>query len=331
MQLSFTRVALTGLLACLVALPASANRYRIVDLGETGDNLAVNDLRTVAGSIEGAQSGVAAVFRKGAWHTLKGDAYSSEALAINDFGQVVGREGPSPVMWLPHGGMIYLSMPHPGDTGQPRAISNTSLVAGWYRHPDQGAFGCFLWKPDGHSIALGGEDFPYCMAFGVNEVGEVVGEGSFTPEAPHHAFLWKEGRMRDLGTLGSGPDSTALGINALGDVVGVSTFNGAYTDWHAFLWHDGKMIDLNGSPDYRESAAHAINLRGEIIGNATRGHFGNQAVRFDDGRIVMLETEVEDLEDWYLWEALDINDRGDIVGIGNHALGRHAYLLVRLD
>jgi probable HAF family extracellular repeat protein len=49
------------------------------------------------------------------------------------------------------------------------------------------------------------------------------------------AFLWTDGQMMDLGTLGGG--SAAIAINDLSVVVGNSTTGAGVT--HAFLWSNG--------------------------------------------------------------------------------------------
>ena len=77
---------------------------------------------------------------------------------------------------------------------------------------------------------LGGND---SYAWGINELGQVVGH-SETADGHVHAFLWEEGTgMTDLGTLG-GDDSYARGINDLGQVVGASYT--AEDVRHAALW-----------------------------------------------------------------------------------------------
>jgi probable HAF family extracellular repeat protein len=55
----------------------------------------------------------------------------------------------------------------------------------------------------------------------INNRGQVVG-GSETVEGEWHAFLWEDGRMKDLGTLGppATTSSRAQGINNAGQVVG---------------------------------------------------------------------------------------------------------------
>ena len=56
------------------------------------------------------------------------------------------------------------------------------------------------------------------VAFGVNNVGQVVGE-SDTTSGYSHAFLYGEGTMTDLGTLGFN-GGAGSGINDAGEVVG---------------------------------------------------------------------------------------------------------------
>jgi probable HAF family extracellular repeat protein len=95
----------------------------------------------------------------------------------------------------------------------------------------------------------------------LNERGHVVGYSETADRRPH-AFLWRDGEMADLGTLG-GYVSTAVAINRHDQVVGYSeTAMGA---WDAFLWQDGRMIDLSAG-DPGSSSAVDINDRGQIVG-----------------------------------------------------------------
>jgi probable HAF family extracellular repeat protein len=57
-----------------------------------------------------------------------------------------------------------------------------------------------------------------------------------------HAFLWENGVITDLGTLGSS-FSFAMGINDRGEVVGQTQAPNDF-DYLAFLWYAGHMISL---------------------------------------------------------------------------------------
>ncbi len=86
-----------------------------------------------------------------------------------------------------------------------------------------------------------------------------------------HAFLYINGGMQDLGTLG-GLESEALGMNSNGDIVGDSLIHGTGT--HAFLYSSGSMVDLNSLLDASSQGtlfeyAMAINDSGLIVGNGT--------------------------------------------------------------
>jgi len=63
---------------------------------------------------------------------------------------------------------------------------------------------------------------------------------------PHHAFLWQDGVMTDLGFLPGRPTSFADGINNQGQVIGVSQdANGDDFSSVPFLWQNGVITDLN--------------------------------------------------------------------------------------
>jgi probable HAF family extracellular repeat protein len=116
-----------------------------------------------------------------------------------------------------------------------------------------------------------GRSFISSEAVDVNESGQIVG-GSGTGSLGR-AFIWQNGTMTPLGTLG-GLESSAVAINNRGQVIGGSLTRKPARG-HAFLWQDGKMTDL-GTLGGRRSGARALNDRGQVVGSSTtasgRGH-----------------------------------------------------------
>jgi probable HAF family extracellular repeat protein len=116
----------------------------------------------------------------------------------------------------------------------------------------------------------------YSTASDLNQAGQVVGQAG-TADGLGQAFLWENGTMIDLGTLGG--NSGASGINDLGQVVG--SFLAGDTSYHAFLvtpqggmWFqdddlDGRndfMIDLGTLNGSDSSWAADINNAGQVVG-----------------------------------------------------------------
>ncbi len=104
----------------------------------------------------------------------------------------------------------------------------------------------------------------------LNSQGQVVGYCS--PDAnlgyPRRAFLWSNGNMVDLGTLG-GQESIGYSVNNQGLVVGVSET--IQSQRHAFTWSQAAGIKDLGIAD-QFSAAFGINNQGSVIGR----HGGDQ-------------------------------------------------------
>jgi probable HAF family extracellular repeat protein len=166
----------------------------------------------------------------------------------------------------------------------------------------------------------------------VNNLGQIVGASIVVETdagAPTHGFLWEDGEMIDIGTL-TGPDgdfSGASDINDSGQVVGQSSNqDGNYV---AFVWQDGTMQELPGlSEDNYNSYAKAINNNGVAVGassstsNCPVDVACMHAVRWQDGQVQDLGTLGGNSS-----LALDVNERGDIVGYSDTAEGTiHAFL-----
>lgn len=81
-------------------------------------------------------------------------------------------------------------------------------------------------------------------AFWINDGGEIVGRADLPGSQVHHAFLWKNGRMIDLGTAPGQTCSTAIDINSRGQIIidtGICLVGGGPPS----LWEDGTLYDLN--------------------------------------------------------------------------------------
>ena len=121
---------------------------------------------------------------------------------------------------------------------------------------------------------LGGPD---AWAFFVNARGQVVGEsytnsipnpsnGTCSPNVPtQDPFIWENGRMIDVGTLG-GTCGFANALNNQGQVVGVSSLPGNLT-FHPFFWNRGELKDL-GTFGGSTGQASWINDAGDVVGAA---------------------------------------------------------------
>ena len=120
----------------------------------------------------------------------------------------------------------------------------------------------------------------------LNARGEVVGTLN-RDQGKYAAFLYSQGQLRELGTLG-GPSSTARAINDAGHIVGSASTarhkSERVFEQHGFLYVDGVMRSL-GPLDHKPenpgfTDAHAINSAGVIVGQTT----GMKAWFYADGK-----------------------------------------------
>lgn len=133
----------------------------------------------------------------------------------------------------------------------------------------------------------------------LNSRGEVVGT-LHREEGKYAAFLYSQGQLRELGTLG-GPSSTARDINDAGLIVGIASTaklkSGRVFEQHGFLYVDGVMRSLGPLDDQPKNPgfteAHAINNAGVIVGQTTgmKAWFNADGKRHPLGTLVPAGTE----------------------------------------
>jgi probable HAF family extracellular repeat protein len=133
------------------------------------------------------------------------------------------------------------------------------------------------------------------------------------------AFLWQDGTMQDLGTLG-GQDANAFGLNERGQVIGISYTNSTpnpatkVPTLDPFLWTKDKgMIDL-GTLGGTSGGPNALNNRGQVIGASNlAGDQISDPFLWNDGKLIDLFTNTIGGNPV---TANAINDVGEIVGGG---------------
>jgi probable HAF family extracellular repeat protein len=272
---------------------------------------------------------------------LGGPEYCSVANSMNDSGLIAGTSENGvidpifvtnefrAVVW--ENGRIVDLGTFGGNFSGAGAVNNKGQVVGWAltSKPDPfslilvsiGGLGsgpqtrAFLWQK-GHMRDLGTLGGLDAMAGLVNDRGQVAGV-SYTNEDPNpttgyptlHPFLWENGKMIDLGTLG-GTVGGPIAINNRGQVVGMSNLAGDQI-YDLFLWDNCKLTDLTTqSSGGTLLAANAINDKGQIVGGASFPGRDFDAAVWQNGILTDLGT----LDGDCFSIAWAINSHGQIVG-----------------
>jgi probable extracellular repeat, HAF family len=163
---------------------------------------------------------------------------------------------------------------------------------------------------------------------GINNLGQVTGSSDIAGFGSH-AFLYDGGSMIDLGTLG-GSAASGNGINDLGRVAGVSRIAGDAAV-HAFLYDGSGMVDL-GTLGGGDSFGNAVNGLGQVVGYSfTTGSSLEHAFMYNGTSMVDLNRLINPQAGWFLNNATDINDAGQIVGNGIIEGQTHAFVLTPLS
>lgn len=328
-----------GLLAVMSA-NATASTYEIVDLGTLGgissNAYGINASGQVAGVAETSDGNFRAFrYQNGILSDLGTyDVDRSRAWAINDHGLIVGDDGydslnPGGKAWKNAG--TEMSGISTGYTESLNSIAfdinNNGDIVGGNKFPWSTSGHAFYYDGGTYLTDLGtlhpGGNTGSSTARAINDARQIVGSSSGYNQ-PTRAFLYENGVMSDLGSLGY---SAAAGdINEQGVAVG-SSKGSRYGQSHAVIFENGLVFDL-GTLGGADSSAQAINDHGQVVGSSQTNAGETHAFLYEGDIMIDLNDLLAENSDWTaLISANDINNRGEVVGQGLINGEYHAFLL----
>ena len=175
------------------------------------------------------------------------------------------------------------------------------------------------------------------QAISINDLGLVSGFASNGTEDPFsmfgwgtqaRSFVWQDGVMKDIGTLG-GPDALVATMNTRGQIAGQSYTDSTPNDTtgtpttHPFLWERGRMRDL-GTLGGTLGFANWMNDSGVVVGiSSLAGDETGHPFLWNGKQMLDLGT----LDGGDFGAALYVNDPGHATGFSYRSDGTyHAFL-----
>jgi len=330
-----------GCLLCLLLLfslfghpfAGAATQFTVRDIGvlpsDTGSIArALNDSGQVIGTSYNASGSNA--FRWSAINGIEvlplpsGSGSSAEAAGINAAGQIVGSADFRGLLW--DGATVTdLSALPGGQNFVPFGISNSGVIAG-----SGNPFETAVHISSGAVTALPklDENDSFSRALAINSRGDIVGQSGGS------AVIWVS-----LSPVELAVSASARAINDTNGIAGNLASpipTGPGRSFQAVLWVSGMMSILSNPIGFDGSVAVGINDANTVVGfggpvgflPAGLNQGTHRALLWDDGVAYDLNSLTTNGSDWTLLEAWDVNNRGEIVGVGlHHDQGLRAFIL----
>ncbi len=254
--------------------------------------------------------------------------YSTWATSGNDAGSVVGVAADTTNNRLPDRAFFYQGgqMRDLGTLGgawaRATAVNNLDQVVGMSANAS-GEARAFLYADGGMTdlSALVPGNVPI-TPFDIDYRGGIT--GSWVIDGEPRAFLYRDGQWTDLGDIG-GLNATGRRINdwVTGDATRVDNRIAA------FIWNpENGMHEIKFPNDAFQVIGRGINARGDVVGDGYSDHGPCCTFLWREGVTVNLNDLLEPGSGWSIYQALDINDGGQIAAYGCGAPG---CMIVRLD
>src|SRR5258708_2479162 len=164
---------------------------------------------------------------------------------------------------------------------------------------------------------------PVTIAVDINDLGQIVGEYTFSTLDRRQGFLLNDGIFTSI-TFPGASFTRAIGINRAGDIVGDYVLVGSgSSNEHGYLLRGGVFTSIS-FPGADATLAQGINANGDIVGTYINKQ-GKHGFLLHGGTFTSIDFPGADA----YTEAWKINDNGEIVG--RYAGGDSKYHVYRLN
>ena len=290
-ELGFAPPAATLQLSSTPVSGAGATITALYNFGALGNALSVNSTGHVAGALYGVLSNQQG-YTDYLWLTVDAPptvvlACCGQANDLNDFGDVTGYQGPEQVyLWRQSDGYHLLGTLPGQAKSEAWGINNDGLIVG-ESGPDRDHAQAVLFLPStprsltDSTITLGSlTGLTYSIAWGVNDAGQIVGEGTDASTGRTYAILWQPAPagsanytavILDPSSVGgAGASARARRISNRGEVVGA--VQPAVGESRGFVWSPtAANVTTGDMSDLGPGAGFGVNNHGVAVGTGNDG------------------------------------------------------------
>lgn len=261
--------------------------------------------------------------------------YVNNATSLNDTDQVVGYQSFRPCMsstesdtraffWpLSSPYMVEIAPTADFKNTMAARINNAGTVVGTMSVPTGSGPSqrAFRWTKAGGMTLIGTLGGATSTAVSINQAGYVLGQSTIAGDAATHTYVFKhDGELTpddDFGALPA-PGAQPVDLNDIGQVLfkaSVDVGGGIYMT-RGFVATNGQFEQIGSAVNHGNVTPMAINNLGDVVGNAPVLGYQVLAFLYHAGSVRDLNDLLPAGSGWQLQTAEDINDSGQIVGVG---------------
>lgn len=287
----------------------------------------------------------------------------STAEAINDNGIVVGANGNNPYRWDTRAGTGFAL---DSKYGSATAVNELGAAAGYVSDTGSYPIEAFRWSEGVGLERLGLlPEAVFSKAYGINDNGTVVGQSSNASNWSK-AFIatgstieeivpptgWKFTIARDVNNSGVVVGTGSSGTGVIYDLSAGTIFRPSAGSWLAYSANEitdsgivaGRADDVNHTSSYAYwydgtlhptvnlgglcTEAMGTNDRGDLVGTAFNSSFTQYFFSYVQGQGYHNLSNLGGESVWHLNALNDINNHGQIVGVGQHTNGAGVAVLI---
>ncbi len=233
----------------------------------------------------------------------------TNAVHLNNNGQVIGTAGNSSIGWIwEDGTFTALGKLNANDMYTiPQYLSDNGMIAG-ISYDTSYKTTSWVWEDGQFTILAPLAGYNNNQVREMNNHGQVIGFSYNQNTSTYKPWIWEDGQYTDLVGLPNATYSYPQFMNDRGDVVGVSNVSNTSKYW---IWSNGQVTEIIGLAGKVNTSIQGLNENGQILGTSYDSNYNlRQSWIMKDG----VYTEIAKYNGLTNSNVSTLNDLGQVVG-----------------